>query len=76
MINICKIYAKTVKKSDKAILLDHCDKFFHMKCKSLDKVKNDMLKQNEDHDAVYVAIRKCYHFTVNILKLTKQIAHQ
>ena len=44
MTEICKVYLKTVKRSDIAILCDLCDNWIHIKCNNLDKRDYEMLK--------------------------------
>ena len=44
MTDISKVYLKTVKRSDMAILCDYCDNWIHIKCNNLDKLDYEMLK--------------------------------
>ena len=44
LIGICKVYLKTVKRSDMAILCGHCDNWIYVKCSNLDKLGYEMLK--------------------------------
>ena len=39
---------KSVKRSDMAILCDHCDNWIHIKCNNLDKLGYEMLKRAVD----------------------------
>ena len=48
MTDICKVCLKTVKRSDMAILCDHCDNWIHIKCNNLDKLDYEMLKSTAD----------------------------
>ena len=48
MTAICKFFLKTVKRSDMAILCDHCDNWIHIKCNNLDKLDYEMLKSIAD----------------------------
>ena len=47
MANICKVYLKTVEKSDWAILCDYYCKWIHIKCNNLDKIDYE-IKSKED----------------------------
>ena len=38
MTDICKVCLKTVKRSDIAVLCDHCGNCIHIKCNNLDKL--------------------------------------
>ena len=60
MTDICKVYLKTVKRSNMAILCDHCDNWIHIKCNNLDKLDYEMLKST-------VVPCFCISFTSNIL---------
>ena len=42
MTDICKVYPKTVKRSDMAIHCDDCDNWIHIKCNNLDKFDYEM----------------------------------
>ena len=42
------IEIKTVKRSDMAILCDHCDNWIHIKCNNLDKLDHEMHKSTAD----------------------------
>ena len=46
--NICKVCLKTVKRSDMAILCDHCDYWIHIKCNNLVKIDCKMLQNTAD----------------------------
>ena len=48
MTDICKVCLKSVKRSDMAILCDHCDNWIHIKCNNLDKLDYEMLKSTVD----------------------------
>ena len=48
MTDIRKVCLKTVKRSDMAILCDHCDNWIHIKCNNLDKLDYEMLKSTAD----------------------------
>ena len=43
MTDICKLFRKTVKRSDKAILRYNYDNWIHIKCNNLDKLDYEML---------------------------------
>ena len=43
-----KVCLKTVKRSDMAILYDHCDNWIHIKCNNLHKGDYEMLKSTAD----------------------------
>ena len=46
--DIYKVCLKTVKRSDMAILSDHCDNWIHIKCNNLDKLDYEMLESTAD----------------------------
>ena len=48
MIDMCKVCLKAVKRSDMAILCDHCDNWVHIKYNNLDKLDYEMLKSIAD----------------------------
>ena len=48
MTDICKVCLKSGKRSDMAILCDHCDNWIHIKCNNLDKLDHEMLKSAAD----------------------------
>ena len=48
MTDICKVYLKAVKRSEMAILYDHCDNWIHIKFNNLDKLDYEMLKSTAD----------------------------
>ena len=75
MTDICKVYLKTVKRCDMAILCDHCDNWIHIKYNNFDKLDYEMLKSTAD-------LWFCISCTSNILpicnihgKVNKQLPH-
>ena len=48
MADICKVCLKAVKRSAKAILCDHCDKWIHTKHNILDKPDYLILQSTAD----------------------------
>ena len=49
MTGIGKVCPKTVKRSDKAIVCDHCDNWTHIKHNNLDKFDYESLKVQQTH---------------------------
>ena len=60
MTKICKVCLKTVKRSDMAILCNHCDNWIHIKYNNLDKLDYEMLKTTTE-------LWFCISYTSNIL---------
>ena len=60
MTDMCKVCLEAVKRSDMAILCDHCDNWIHIKCSNLDKLDYEMLKSTVDSWF-------CFSCTSNIL---------
>ena len=48
MTDICKVFLKAVKRSDMAILCDHCYNWIHIKCNNICKLDHEMLQSTAD----------------------------
>ena len=85
MTDMGKVYLKTVKRSNMAILCDHCDNRIHIKRNNLDKRDYEMFKSTADswfciiyiiRRIFYLARRIFYLSAIDMEKLKKELPHQ
>ena len=73
MTDICKVCLKSVKRSDMAILCDHCDNWIHIKCNNLDKLDYEMLKSTADPWFCITCIPIFYLSAIDVEKIKKHL---